>query len=74
LKDFSTDTVTNFTVPVPSTSLVVQTLTGNNEYAFNVTAVSMFRDMQLYSNVTSVSVATPTGSEFYKFDFDYYLN
>lgn len=69
LRDPSANTVTNFTVPTPTTSLMVEALTGNTMYTFDVMAVSMFNGKQLNSNITSTSVTTPTGSEFNKLTF-----
>ena len=63
LRDPSAKTAMNFTVPSPTTSLMVEGLTGNTMYRFNVIAVSMFNGEQLYSNVTSTQVTTPSGSE-----------
>lgn len=61
----STNTVANYTITVPNTSVVIEALTGNTMYRFDVIAISMFNGIRLNSNVTSTSFATPTGSELY---------
>ena len=67
MRDNSTETVTNFIVTAPDTSLMVEALTGNTVYNFDVVAISVFIGEQLISNVTSTKVTTPTGGEFDKF-------
>lgn len=63
------DDVKNFTVHAPNTSLLVEVLIGNTQYTFDVTAITVFNGNRLDSNVTSVSITTPTGSEFSIFVF-----
>ena len=67
MRDNSAKTVTNFTVTAPDTSLMVEALTGNTLYNFDVVVISVFIGEQLISNVTSTHVITPTGGEFDKF-------
>ena len=64
LNNPSTNTATNYTVSAPSTSLVVEALTGNTMYSFNVVAVTVFSREVLNSNVTSTTATTETGSKF----------
>ena len=63
LRNPSVNTDTNFTVPAPNTSLVVEALTGNTMYRFSVIAVTVFNGEQLNSNATSTTVTTHTGSK-----------
>lgn len=60
----SNNIVTNFTIPVGTTSLMVKSLMGNTQYTFDVIAVSIFNGKQLNSNTTHTDVITPIGSEF----------
>ena len=65
LRNPPANTANNFTVPTPRTSLIIEALTGNTLYMFDVIAVTMFNGKLLNSNVTSTSVTTQTGSKFY---------
>ena len=63
LRNPSGNTDKNFTVSAPSTSLVLEALTGNTMYSVNVIAVTVFNGELLNSNVTSTTVTTQTGSK-----------
>ena len=71
LRDPSANTASNFTVSAPRTSIVVEALTGNTMYTFDVVAVTVFNGKLLNSNVTSTSVTTQTGSKLCTFNFVY---
>ena len=57
------NTTINFIVDAPNTSLVVQALTGDTMYSFDVVAITMFNGEYLNSNVTSRTITTQTGSK-----------
>lgn len=66
LRDPSAKTATNITMLSPDTSLMVGALAGNTMYSIDVTAITEFNGEQLYSNITSAQVTTPTGREYNK--------
>ena len=65
LRNHVADATRNFTsLLAPNTSLVVEALTRNTLYSFDVVAITVFKGEVLNSNVTSITITTQPGSKF----------